>query len=111
MVNPRLIRLAIVNLLRNAAVHGYGGGPGAVTVQVGDGGLVMNDRGAGFDHEMLARLQREMPHSLRRSGAGVGLSLAAWVADIHGGHVMVDNRDGGGATASLSWDTPRLATR
>lgn len=110
VVNPHLVRLAVLNLLRNAAVHGYSGGPGTVTVVLRDSGLVMNDRGTGFDEVALARLRREMPHSLRRSGSGVGLSLSAWVADIHGGHLTVDNRAGGGATVGLSWDTPRRAT-
>lgn len=47
--NHRLLRLALINLVRNAAQHGYGGGPGIVTVRADPRGISVIDDGPGMD--------------------------------------------------------------
>jgi signal transduction histidine kinase len=37
----------------------------------------------------------------KRLGSGVGLTLVRQIASVHGGQVVVSEREGGGATVSL----------
>lgn len=102
-VNARLVRLAITNLLRNAASHGYLGRGGEAVVSIEPSAVRVRDHGVGIDPERLATIQFALGQSLRRSGAGVGLSLTAWVADIHGGRLKIENHTDGGVEASLAF--------
>lgn len=99
--SPRLLRLAVVNLVRNAAHHAYAGRAGVVEVRVDDRGIAVLDRGPGVPPARLAELRRDVPRGLRRCGAGLGLPLAGWVAEAHGGGLDLRNRDGGGFEARL----------
>lgn len=95
-VNPRLLRLLLTNLLRNAAAHAYGGSGGEVVITIGRRGFRVRDRGVGIDPKQLAVIRHALGQSFRRTGAGVGLSLTAWVVDIHGGELTIENHPEGG---------------
>lgn len=101
--SPRLMRRAVSNLVRNAAQHAYGGETGPIRVTVDPAGLTVDDDGPGVPPDELELLRYETP--LRKRRAGLGLGLAGWVAELHGGHLVLANRDGGGFRARLALPT------
>jgi two-component system sensor histidine kinase MprB len=58
-------------------------------------GLASTDRDRIFDRFYRADATRTMP------GSGLGLSIVKQIVDIHGGTVQVDERDDGGAVATI----------
>ena len=100
--SPRLLRRGVINLVRNAERHAYSGGPGTIVISVDGRGVSVRDDGPGVTPGRLALLRRE--HSVvvpRGRCAVVGLSLARWTAEVHGGHLQLDNRAEGGFEASM----------
>ncbi len=93
--SPRLMRRAVTNLVRNASQHAYGSGPGTIRVHVRDGGITVEDDGPGVPEEKLESLRYETP--LKHRTSGLGLGLTGWVAELHGGRLVLANRpDGAG---------------
>lgn len=90
----RLLRLAIGNLVDNAARHAYHGGPGDIRVRVDADGVTVADDGPGVPEALLAKLNADIP--LGRSPGGLGLVLSAWVTEAHGGNLRLANRPEGG---------------
>jgi signal transduction histidine kinase len=98
--NRELVGQAVANLLDNAIKYGEpsGGGAGDVTVEAKtDGGRVLfivSDRGPGIPEVDRARvLERfvRLEASRSKPGAGLGLSLAAAVARLHGGELLLED--------------------
>ena len=59
------------------------------------------DRGNGMSETVLA--QALLPfYSTKRHGTGLGLALTRDIIEAHGGHVALQNRDGGGLWVSLT---------
>jgi signal transduction histidine kinase len=96
----RLRQLAVI-LVDNAIRHA--GGPAQVSVHVGRDGssavLQVDDTGRGIRAE-------DIPHVFERfwrasdappGGLGLGLSIASWIAERHGGSIRASDRPGGGA--------------
>lgn len=99
--NPRLLRLAVDNLVRNAVQHGYATGPGVVRVRADRRGISVVDDGPGVPPAELARLTVVPKIGLPQELAGLGLVLADWVAAAHGGRLVLANRPGRGFEARL----------
>jgi len=62
------------------------------------------DRGPGVREELIPNLGRPFFQQLDNaagSGIGLGLSVAQWVAEQHGGALSLNNRDGGGLVAQI----------
>jgi len=106
---PDRLDRAVSNLLDNAAKWNNGSGPVEVTVREA-GELVVRDHGPGFDADDLpfvfdrfyrARSARSLP------GSGLGLAIVRQVAEAHGGAVVAENADGGGARLRLRLDPQR----
>lgn len=93
----------VANLLGNAVAHTPEGTSIRVAAQATKGGfrLVVEDDGPGIPSEIAATLFSPfvtMPaHAGARGGTGLGLSLVQMYAQLHGGDVRVEQRDGGGA--------------
>ncbi|MDH5824129.1 two-component system sensor histidine kinase CreC [Luteimonas sp. RD2P54] len=105
--DPFLLRQALVNLLDNAIDFAPAGSAIDASVQGGDGTvrIAVADRGAGVPDYARDRVFERF-YSLPRPGggdrsSGIGLAFVAEVAQLHGGRARLDNRDGGGAVATL----------
>ena len=91
---------AVANLVDNAIKHGRDAGQVTVEVKESAGGAVISvaDDGPGIPVEerqhVLKRFYR-LERSRRTPGNGLGLSLVAAVAHLHGAHIeMMDNAPG-----------------
>jgi PAS domain S-box-containing protein len=103
-VDGSKVERILENLVANAAKHT---GPGTriwVTVRSEDGGvlILVEDEGTGVRDD----LKGEVFEPFRQGddvrshapGAGIGLSLVALFAELHGGRAWVEDRPGGGAS-------------
>jgi len=99
------LRQVIGNLLANVRVHTPTDTPAEVSLEASDGRALLRvaDRGPGIDpalgERVFDRFFRADPGRSRdRGGSGLGLSIAASVAQAHGGSVGHEATPGGGAT-------------
>jgi signal transduction histidine kinase len=99
---PKVERI-LENLLINTTRHTPAGSPVWVRglVRGRDLELVVEDAGPGVPPELAGSIFepfRQGPNAVRKSsGVGIGLSLVARFAQLHGGQAWVDGRYGGGA--------------
>ncbi|MGH9228879.1 MAG: sensor histidine kinase [Acidimicrobiales bacterium] len=111
LANGELLRRAVGNLVDNAVRHGRAHDPSAqITVTVEEGRVAVADRGPGVRPQLLT-------HSVERSGrgrshatgaGGLGITIAGWVARLHGGRLEAADNPGGGAVFTL--ELPRRQT-
>jgi len=100
--DPRLLRLALTNLLDNA--WKFSGRQAEPRVEVGrrpDGVYFVRDNGAGFDmsyaHKLFAPFQRLHPAE-EFPGTGIGLAIVQRVVHHHGGRIWAEATPHEGAT-------------
>ena len=98
---------AVSNLVDNALKFSPGGAPVGVSVhgariEVADRGpgVEGDDRTRVFDRFYRATSARTLP------GSGLGLSIVAQIAELHGGQASLEPREGGGTVAVIDL-TPR----
>jgi two-component system sensor histidine kinase MprB len=94
---------AVWNLLENAGK--WSGDGGVVEVSLAGGDLEVRDHGPGFaDEDRPLVFDRFYRSAAARSmpGSGLGLAIVREVAEVHGGTVVAENADGGGALVRLS---------
>lgn len=94
-----LMRLAWI-LIDNAIRHGAGDVDVAVAADGGAVVLTVADRGPGIppgdEERIFERFHRADP-ARSGGGAGLGLAIAATIAEGHAGTIVATNREGGGA--------------
>tara|TARA_Y100001934_G_scaffold112803_1_gene137985 strand:- start:7373 stop:8812 length:1440 start_codon:yes stop_codon:yes gene_type:complete len=97
---PLALRRALRNLIDNATNYGH---KAEVRVLVESGIAVVSvcDEGPGIPPEDMERVtapfvRLEESRSRATGGVGMGLAIAASVAQAHGGELRLSNRDGGG---------------
>ncbi len=102
------IRLAVDNLLANAAKYAPSGGPYLVRVAREGAGvaLTVGDHGPGVARRDQARIFEPFERADDRlsratEGSGIGLSLVQHVARAHGGRATVKSEPGGGAAFTI----------
>jgi two-component system sensor histidine kinase MprB len=99
---PARIERAISNLLDNAAK--WSPPEATVDVSVGDGEVIVRDRGRGIADEDLPfvfdRFYRA-PSARGMQGSGLGLAIVRQVAESHGGDVRVERPADGGTRMRL----------
>ncbi|MCC5946958.1 MAG: GAF domain-containing sensor histidine kinase [Nitriliruptoraceae bacterium] len=100
---PVKVERIVANLVLNAAVHTPAGTPieVAVTPRADGALLTVTDRGEGIAPQDRERIfqpfhqgERVLAH---RPGTGIGLSLVAAFAELHGGSAWVEEAEGGGS--------------
>jgi signal transduction histidine kinase len=110
-----LVRELVIVLLDNAVKFTPRGGSVRVRVQPDPQPMVVvEDTGVGISSEQLPhvfeRFYRGEPSRPRGGGAGLGLSIASWVAEVHGARIDLgpvgDSDDGNGSRG-----TGRTGTR
>jgi signal transduction histidine kinase len=96
--NRELVAQALANLVDNAIKHGIAAAPGEIRISAhaanGRVLLTVSDLGPGIPAQDRGRvLERfvRLEESRSRPGAGLGLSLAAAVARLHGGELLLED--------------------
>jgi PAS domain S-box-containing protein len=118
-IDPAKVERIVENLLANAAKHTPDGAVIWIRVIPEEGGIqiVVEDDGPGVPQDVRTAIFepfRQGPGDHPSPGAGIGLSLVARFAALHGGTAWVQDREGGGASFRVrlpSEDVPREATR
>jgi two-component system sensor histidine kinase KdpD len=104
-VDSGLIQQGLDALLSNAMIYGKSEHPIEVSVARDESTLVISvaDRGAGLapgeEKKVFQKFYRG-PRT-RPGGLGLGLSIARQLVEAHGGQVIAQNREGGGAVFSI----------
>lgn len=111
--DPIRLRQAMLILLDNALRHSPRGGAIGVELVARDGGAVFSvtDEGPGFSPAERAHAFERFFQGRKFSGgrgAGLGLSIARWIVDRHGGRIWIDDSEGPGARVSF-WIATRVA--
>ena len=94
--DPERIHHVVANLLDNAISHSPRGGVVELHVGVSDGRarVVVADQGPGIPPDEAERVFERFYRAdaaRSRGGAGLGLSIARWIVDLHGGDIRVEN--------------------
>jgi len=109
--DSRKVKQILINLIQNALEASPAGAEVELVLTAEPGGgarLEVSDRGAGIPEEVRARLFQPGTTTKER-GTGLGLALARGLARQHGGELLLENREGGGCTATLRLPgAPRL---
>src|SRR5689334_7695398 len=104
-VDTRLIQQALGSLLSNAVAHGKSNEPIEVSAARDDSMLVISvaDHGPGLapgeEKKVFEKFYRG-PRT-RPGGLGLGLSIARQLVEAHGGEIVAQNRQNGGARFSI----------
>ncbi len=112
--DPTLIRQLIMIVLDNAVKFTDAGGQVHVLVSMHEGAptFVVEDTGIGIQQEELSRVfQRFFRGETARSrtnGAGLGLSIASWIAREHGAEISLTSKLGKGTRVIVTF--PRVAS-
>ncbi|MEX1162143.1 MAG: PAS domain-containing sensor histidine kinase [Nitriliruptor sp.] len=116
-VDPQKIERIVENLLSNARRHaGPDAGVRVTVVLAGPGGpalLVVEDDGPGVPVELRTTIFEPFEQGPRAEGApspgtGIGLTLVAAFAELHGGRARVDTGDLGGARFTIEIPTDHI---
>ena len=102
-----LLRRMLLNLLQNAVDHTRPGG--AVTVDVSPNGrhvhIRIRDEGEGIpdaDRERIFDRFVQLDAARRGAGAGLGLPIARWIAEAHGGTLELEDTRRTGSTFGVT---------
>ncbi len=109
--DPLLVRRLLLILLDNAVKFTPAGGHVRLDVSVRDGqrSVAISDTGPGI-------APSELPHVFERfyrgesarqgtEGAGLGLAIAHWIAELHGARIDIGSEPGKGTTVEVSFPT------
>ncbi len=112
--NSDRIRQLMLNLMSNAIKFTDDDGSISISVYGEKSNAVIEivDTGIGIKEEDLKRIfdrffqaDSARVHHTENDGAGLGLSIARWIVDIHKGHIDVKSKVGEGTTFSVRFPT------
>lgn len=104
-VDQELVRIAVINLLSNAAKYA----PEHSTIRVvvspaeRDLSIVVSDQGPGIDPAEATRIFDQWHRAPRETqpGLGLGLYIVSRVVELHGGRVVLESTPGKGSTFTV----------
>ncbi len=109
MGEPALVRQLLLIVLDNAVKFTEAGGRVRLDVSAENGraAAVVSDTGVGIPAEQLPhvfeRFYRGDPARHTADGAGLGLAIARWIADAHGGRIEIGSAPGTGTRVTVSF--------
>ena len=108
--DPERIHQVVANLVQNAVRHTPV--PGTVRLAAGAGGrgrvrIEVDDEGPGIPPEEADRVferfyRADASRAADGSGAGLGLAIARWIVDLHGGDIRAERRQPTGCRMVLT---------
>jgi len=98
--DPERVHQVVANLLENAVRFTPDGGTVEVYARRDADGVVIEvaDEGPGIDEDDSARVferfyRADQARTASGGGAGLGLAIAQWIIDLHGGEIRPERRD------------------
>jgi signal transduction histidine kinase len=98
--DPERVHQVVANLLENAVRHTPRGGIVEVRARRRDHGVVIEvlDEGPGIAEAEASRVferfyRADSARSSSNGGAGLGLAIAQWIVDLHGGEIRPERRE------------------
>jgi len=98
--DPERVHQVVANLLENAVRHTPRGGIVEVVARRSDDGVVIEvlDEGPGIPEAERTRVferfyRADTARASSDGGAGLGLAIAQWIVDLHGGEIHPEGRD------------------
>jgi signal transduction histidine kinase len=102
------LRQALVNVVHNAVKYSPRSGLIEVDIRPHEGwtAVEVRDSGPGIPEEHLVRVfdrfyRVDDSRSREAGGVGLGLAIAKWAVEAHGGRIIVSSPPGGGATVRI----------
>ncbi len=99
-VDPARVREVVKNLLSNAVRYSPSGG--VIRLAYDGKTISVTDEGAGIPPEALPRVFERFYKSSDSGGMGLGLSIAKYLVEAHGGTIRAENADGGGTRIAFT---------
>jgi len=103
-----LIKRMLLNLLDNAVKYTPAGGEISLALvrQNGNAEIVVRDTGIGIPAEAQSRVfdrfyRVDKARARTMGGAGLGLSIAQWIVEVHGGSINLASTPGHGSTFTI----------
>jgi len=97
--DPERVHQVVANLLENAIRHSPAGGRVEVRARPDRGRVAIEvlDEGPGIPEEEASRVferfyRADTARSSSAGGAGLGLAIARWIVDLHGGDIRAERR-------------------
>ena len=106
--DQELIRRLVLNLLDNAVKYTPAGGEISLALarENGNAEIVVRDTGIGIPESAQPRVfdrfyRVDKARARAMGGAGLGLSIAQWIVEVHGGEISVSSTPGRGSTFTV----------
>jgi signal transduction histidine kinase len=112
--DEHLLKRMLVNLGQNAVQHTKSGG--AVSISLSNGSAIaidVTDEGSGIaaeDRDRIFDRFVQLDRARRGSGSGLGLPIARWIAEAHGGSLTLVSSSPAGTTFRIVLPTAKLGS-
>ena len=102
--DPKRLRQVFLNILDNAAKHGFEGMKIEASMYANDNMVIVKirDYGPGIPEDELPLVKKKFyKGSSKVRGSGIGLAVCDEIMQLHGGSLTLENAEGGGTLVTL----------